>query len=87
MKIILLVLTLCISFSSDVLAKKKRNEKIVYKYKKYQKFDFEAFSIGGDSSSPGDLSIRMRKQKGFHNMLPFRRNFNGHIRRAIETVR
>ena len=77
---LLIMLMTFISEGSD-------GRRVIYKYRKYQKFDFESMSIGGDTGSPGDLSIRPRKQKGFKNKLPFRKNFISNIRRTVETVR
>ena len=72
----------------DLFAKKKRpKEKIIYKYKKFQKFDFEDLVIEGEISAPGDLSIRPRYQRRFKNKLPYRRNFNAEMRKSIERVR
>lgn len=73
------------SFSQD----KKGGDvpKIIYKYKKYQKFDFEDLVIEGETGSPGDLSIIPRYQRKFKNRLPYRKNFNAEIRKSIERIR
>lgn len=62
-------------------------EKIVYKYKKYQKFDFEDLVIEGEVGAPGDLSISPRFQKRFKHKLPYRKNFNDRIKQAIVKIR
>ncbi len=62
-------------------------EKVTYKYKKYEKFDFETMDIGGELGAPGDLSIAPRYQKKFTNELPYRKNFNDMIRNSIERIR
>jgi hypothetical protein len=61
--------------------------KIIYKYKKYQKFDFEDLVIEGETGSPGDLSINPRLQRKFKNKLPYRKNFNAEIRKSLERIR
>jgi hypothetical protein len=61
--------------------------KVTYKYKKYEKFDFETMDIGGELGAPGDLSIAPRYQKKFTNELPYRKNFNDMIRNSIERIR
>jgi hypothetical protein len=61
--------------------------KIIYKYKKYQKFDFEDLVIEGETGSPGDLSIAPRYQRKFKNKLPYRKNFNAEMRRSVERIR
>lgn len=63
----------------------KKNVK--YKYKKHEKFDFEALDVHGDTSSPGDLSISPRFRKKFKNKIPERQNFNTEMKRALDTVR
>ena len=72
-------------FSFNLQAQKK--EKIVYKYKKYQKFDFEDLDIEGGGDNPGDLSINNRLRKKFKNKLPYRKTFIKEIRKGVERVR
>lgn len=81
-KLVLFFIFLVIS--SSLWAQKR---KVHYKYKKYEKFDFETMNIGGDKSSPGDLSISPRFRKRFKNKIPGRRNFKREMVRAIESVR
>ena len=61
-------------------------EKIIYKYKQYEKFDFEDLDIESDKSSYGDLSITPRYQREFKNKLPYRLNFNPEMRMSLEKV-
>ncbi len=61
--------------------------KVIYKYKKYEKFDFEALSLDGDYGNPGDLSIVPRYRKKYRNRLPYRKNFNSEIRKAVDKIR
>lgn len=65
----------------------KGGEKIIYKYKKFQKFDFEDLVIEGETGNPGDLSIRPRYETKFKNPLPYRKNFNAEMKTGIEVVR
>lgn len=67
-----------------IKAEKKR---IIYKYKKYQKFDFDSFSIKGEEGAPGDLSAHLRKTTRFKNILPYRKNFYPEMKKSIERVR
>lgn len=83
-KIIALILLLSWSL---VLATEVAQEKVIYKYKQYEKFDFEDLVIEGETGSPGDLSILSRHQRKFKNRLPYRKNFNAEIRKAVERVR
>ena len=71
-------------FATEAVTSKQR---IIYKYKKYEKFDFDEIGIEGDTGSPGDLSVNQRYQRKFRNRLPYRRNFNPEIRKAVERLR
>lgn len=78
-----LILILIIAFSmGNVFAQKKTN----YKYKKYERFDFDALDVEGARSTPGDLSIGQRLKRKYKNKLPERKNFNGEMKRAIDTI-
>ena len=83
MKIILIFLII----SSFGAFAQDKGGKVTYKYKKYEKFDFEAMDIGGELGAPGDLSIAPRYQKKFQNELPYRKNFNDQIRNSVERIR
>ena len=65
----------------------QNNENVIYKYKKFQSFDFEDLVIDGETGGPGDLSIAPRFQKKFKNKLPYRKNFNAEIRKGAERIR
>ena len=78
------VILLFILPSFPIKAEKK---KIIYKYKKYQKFDFDSLSIKGEEGAPGDLSAHLRKVTRFKNMLPYRKNFYPEMKKSIERVR
>lgn len=73
-------------FSTTLLSQTKK-AKVIYKYKKYEKFDFEDMVIEGEIGSPGDLSITPRYQRKFKNKLPYRKNFNAEIMMAVEKIR
>ena len=64
-----------------------KTPKTVYKYKKYEKFDFEDLSIQGETGGPGDLSITPRYQKLYKNKLPYRKNFHAEIRKSMERIK
>lgn len=74
-------------FSSFGVLAQDKGEKVTYKYKKFEKFDFEAMDIGGELGAPGDLSIAPRYQKKFENPLPYRKNFNDQIKNSIDRIR
>jgi len=88
------IVSLLVCFSVSAAPKSEKGgtiidekNKIKYKYKKYQKFDFEDMVIEGETGSPGDLSIVPRYQTKFKNRLPYRKNFNAEIRKGIERIR
>ena len=62
--IFLLISTSVMAQSGQRIDKKNR---IIYKYKKYQKFDFEDLVIQGETGSPGDISVDPRKNFDFKN--------------------
>lgn len=72
-------------FSTNSMANKK--ERIIYEYKKYEKFDMDDLVVEGESGSPGDLSIDPRIKSKFKNRLPYRKNFNKEIRKSIYRIR
>ncbi len=69
------------------LAIAKDDVKTVYKYKKYEKFDFEEMVIDGEVGTPGDLSVLHRFQRKYRNKLPYRKNFNAEIKKAVKRIR
>lgn len=71
------------SWSSFSQSKKK----VIYKYKKFEKFDFDAMGLSGDQASPGDISISPRFQKQFKNKIPERRNFRDKTFLSIDGVK
>lgn len=76
------IVILLTSFSS--FAQKK---KVIYKYKKYEKFDFDAMGLNGDSNNPGDVSISPRFRKEFKNKIPERRNFRDKTYLSVDGVK
>lgn len=97
MKFSILILSLLFNFawaetkasksaSAEVATKSEGN--VVYKYKKHQEFDFENLDVQGDPGSAlGDITISSRSQKDFKNKLPYRKNFDPEIKKALERVR
>jgi len=82
-----LILIITLLFTTNLFAQKNQKERIIYKYKKYQKFDFEDLTIEGETGSPPDLGVDTRLQRKFRNKLPYRKNFNPEIRKGIERIR
>lgn len=78
---------LLLFITTPLFAQSNKKEKIIYKYKKYQKFDFEDLTIEGETGAPPDLGDGTRTQQKFRNKLPYRKNFNPEIRKGIERIR
>lgn len=79
--IILFFVLLSVSFYAF-----SKSKKINYKYKKYERFDFEALTVEGNNSNPGDLSIGPRFKKKFKNKIPSRKNFNPEMIRNLNSI-
>lgn len=79
------LVVLILLVGSSAWAQKKK--KIIYKYKKYEKFDFSAMGLSGDQASPGDISISPRFSKKFKNKIPERRNFRDKIFLSVDGVK
>jgi hypothetical protein len=87
MKNLFILMTFILIFSTQAKEQQGSKVNVIYKYTKYQKFDFEDLVIEGETGSPGDLSVGSRYQKRFKNKLPYRKNFNAEIRKGIERIR
>ncbi len=62
------------------------DEKIIYEYKKYEKFDLGDLEIKGQLIAPGDLSVRERERKRLSIPLFQRTEVNDMIRNDIESL-
>lgn len=82
----LILILFCFSMTAPAFSQEKK-QKIIYKYKKYQKFDFDDITIEGETGTPPDLGVDTRLQRKFRNKLPYRKNFNPEIRKGIERIR
>ncbi len=80
MKLLVSIFVMFLCFSAFAQSKKS------YQYKKYERFDFDALDVEGARSTPGDLSIGQRLKRKYKNKLPERKNFNGEMKRAIDTI-
>jgi hypothetical protein len=87
MKILVLITILLMSNVAISQEDLDSNVKVIHKYKKYEKFDFEDISIEAGAGAPGSISVDQRFQTKFENKLPYRKNFNPEIRKGIERVR
>lgn len=84
MRILLVMMIFLVTIS---FAKGKAKKKVIYKYKKYEKFEMDDLDIEGDTSNPGDLSINPRFRKQFKNSLPSKPNFNREFRKSVLSLK
>lgn len=61
--------------------------KVVYKYKKYEKFNLGDMSIKGDVLTPGDISVKERNFIEFQEGLFDRKHFRDFISQDIKDLR
>ncbi|WP_408096053.1 hypothetical protein ACJVC5_13505 [Peredibacter sp. HCB2-198] len=62
-------------------------QKVIYQYKKYEKFDLGNLEVKGQLIAPGDISVRERERKRFELDLYTRRDFDGFIKKDVESLR
>ena len=82
MKVLLIVLSVILGTSH---AQVKR--KVIYEYKKFEKFDFEEIGVEGEAGAPGDLSVNPSPRKDYANRLPERKDFLPEIRKSASGIR
>ena len=76
MKYLSVLLLLMFSFNLTSFAEGAPTKKIIYQYKKFESFNFDRFSVEGDSTTPGDISIKPRFRVKFKNRLPEKKSFS-----------
>ncbi len=62
-------------------------QKVIYQYKKYEKFDLGNLEVKGQLIAPGDISVRERERKRFEMDLFNRDNFDSFIAKDVESLR
>jgi len=63
------------------------SQKVIYQYKKYEKFDLGNLEVKGQLIAPGDISVRERERKRFELDLYSRKDFDAFIKKDIESLR
>lgn len=63
------------------------DQKVIYQYKKYEKFDLGNLEVKGQLIAPGDISVRERERKRFEMDLYTRQHFDPFIEKDIDTLR
>jgi hypothetical protein len=82
MKIVIFVMGLL--FISETYGE---DAKVIYQYKKYEKFDLGNLEVKGQLIAPGDISVRERERKRFELELYSRKDFDPFINKDIESLR
>ncbi|HXH30093.1 MAG TPA: hypothetical protein VNJ01_04720 [Bacteriovoracaceae bacterium] len=81
----ILICLLALHFSYTALAQEK--EKVIYQYKKYEKFDLGNLEVQGQLIAPGDISVRDRDRKRFELDMFSRKEFDDFTKRDVESLR
>jgi hypothetical protein len=79
------LLFIIMSFSLMNLA--VAEDKTIYQYKKYEKFDLGNLEVKGQLIAPGDISVRERERRRFELDLFTRKDFDGFIKKDVESLR
>jgi len=77
-------LILGVLFVTSVFA---QDDKVIYQYKKYEKFDLGNLEVKGQLIAPGDISVRERERKRFEMDLYNRKDFDNFIKKDVESLR
>ncbi|MDH4469258.1 MAG: hypothetical protein QE271_14465 [Bacteriovoracaceae bacterium] len=71
-------------FSGLLCSQPAAKKKVVYKYKQYEKFDFENMGVDVNKSGIGDLSIHPRFSTKQKNKLPQKPNMNKELIDSVD---
>ena len=63
------------------------DQKVIYQYKKYEKFDLGNLEVKGQLIAPGDISVRERERRRFELDLYTRKDFDAFIKKDVESLR
>ncbi len=79
----------CLFASSLAVAQDapKTEQKVIYQYKKYEKFDLGNLEVKGQLIAPGDISVRERERKRFEIDLYTRKNFDNFQKKDVDSLR
>lgn len=83
MKILTFVLGCYLSFGASA----QEDQKTIYQYKKYERFDLGNLEVKGQLIAPGDISVRERERKRFEVELYSRKEFDTFVKKDIESLR
>lgn len=87
MKFLMLTAALFILAPAFAQDAPKTDQKVIYQYKKYEKFDLGNLEVKGQLIAPGDISVRERERKRFEIDLYTRKNFDSFQKKDIDSLR
>ncbi len=64
-----------------------QEDKVIYQYKKYERFDLGNLEVKGQLIAPGDISVRERERRRFELDLYSRKDFDAFIKKDVESLR
>ena len=70
-----------------MIALASAEDKTIYQYKKYEKFDLGNLEVKGQLIAPGDISVRERERRRFEMDLYSRKDFDAFIKKDVESLR
>jgi hypothetical protein len=85
MKVLIIIRFISMFWGIDALAEEKG--KIIYEYKKYEKFDLGNLEVKGELIAPGDISVRERERRTFRLELFTRKHFDQQSAHDMKSLR
>ncbi len=85
MKTLFMILIGLFFINTNVLA--ADGDDVIYKFRKYEKFDLGNLKIQGSIMAPGDISVKERERKEFNRALLERTSFDPEVRDDISNLR
>lgn len=85
MKII--IFAMLVITATSPLAQKSVNEKVIYKYKKFEQFNLDEISVEGELGAPGEITVSNRYLRQFKNKLPSKPNFHLEMMKGLDRIR
>ena len=78
---------LFILLSQASFGQKSVNDKVIYKYKKFEKFNLDEISVDGELGAPGEITVSSRYLRQFKNKLPSKPNFHLEMMKGLDRIR
>ena len=82
-----LFFAMILTLSGQAFAQKSVKEKVIYKYKKFEKFNLEEINVDGELGAPGEITVSSRYLRQFKNKLPSKPNFHLEMMKGLDRIR